>query len=136
MKARKASDHRIAVRDYNGHTEILEADELRVCVPTKECVKFWVTCASCVIAIGIGVFFMVYQGASGVYFAIGEAMLSLGIGVLIPGPKYEKVLPKAGSRSRPATPSRDSGRDSTTPDADRASHRHEHEVSIESPEGV
>lgn len=103
---RKQSDHVIAFQDGDGHMQTVRADEMRVCVPTSECMKFWVTVGACVVAVGIGVFFMVYQGPTSAYFAIGEGLLALGIGVLIPGPDYSKILPKRSSVSRPGSPAR------------------------------
>lgn len=102
MEIQRKDSHTIAIRDYDGHVSFLEADEVRLCVPTSKCIKFWVTVASCLVAIGIGIFFMVFQGTASAYFFIGEGLLGLGIGVLIPGPKYETIAPRHSIR--PAKP--------------------------------
>ena len=103
---RKTSEHRIAVRDCDGNMEIVEADEIRVCVPTAACLKFWATIASCLIAMGLGVFMMIWGGQSSDLFKVGEALVALASGVLLPGPEYHKVLPKKKKpqrrRRRPA----------------------------------
>ena len=99
------SNHTIAIFDADGHLHRVEADEIRMCAPTAKCIKFWVQTFSCLLCMGIGVFFMVWQGAQSVYFNIGEALLALGVGILIPSPKYEHVLPKSIT-SRPASPAR------------------------------
>ena len=103
---RKTSNHRIAVKDCDGNTEIIEADELRVCVPTAACLKFWATIASCIIAMALGTFMMIWGGQSSDLFKVGEALVALASGVLLPGPEYHKVLPKKKKpvrrRRRPA----------------------------------
>lgn len=81
--ARKS--HSIAIEGFDGKTEIVEADELRVCVPTKECIQFWATIVACFVVIGLGVFFMIFQGPTSAYYSVGLAMIGLGSGVLIPG---------------------------------------------------
>ncbi len=91
---RKTSDHRIAVRDCDGNTEIVEADEIRVCLPTAACLKFWATIASCMVTMGLGTFMMIWGGQASDLFKIGEALVALAAGVLLPGPEYHKVLPK------------------------------------------
>jgi len=74
--------------------EIVEADEIRVCVPTAACLKFWATIASCMVAMGLGTFLMIWGGEASGLFKAGEALLAAAAGVLIPGPEYHKVLPK------------------------------------------
>lgn len=88
----KFSGHRIGIVDADGEMSVVEADELRICVPTAKCIKFWANFFACLVAIGIGIFFMVFQGPTSVYFYIGEGLLSLGIGILIPSPKYENLV--------------------------------------------
>jgi len=110
------SVHSIALRDpFNGHTTVVEADEIHLCIPTRECVQFWVTVAACLIALALGVFFMVWQGSQSAYFFIGEGLLGLSIGVLIPGPDYRSM--RQPTRSRPGSPNRDAEPEPTHPHA-------------------
>lgn len=114
--------HTIAIYDADGNIRTVEADQIKMCAPTSKCVKFWVQTIACVITIGIGIFFMIYQGASSIYFNIGEALLAMGIGVLIPSPKYEHVIPKHVLTSRPVTPIlEESEREPTRPGEDSLS---------------
>ena len=94
MAIRKFSDHRIAVRDFDGNMSVVEADEIRVCVPTAACLKFWMTCMSCLVGIGVAIFLMVYQGSESAYFKAGASLLGVSVGILIPGPAYTAILPK------------------------------------------
>jgi hypothetical protein len=106
---------RIAIYDADGNLHQIEADEVHMCAPTSKCIKFWATILCAVLVMGIGIFFMVFQGATGVYFSIGEALLALGVGVLIPSPNYKDVIPKVILTSRPVSPvlvEQDSGEDS------------------------
>lgn len=99
------TEQKIALRDFNGNIVVVEADEVRLCVPTRECIQFWVTVAACVLALALGVFFMVFDGTQSAYFFIGEGLLGLSVGVLIPGPDYRSM--RQQTRSRPGTPVRD-----------------------------
>lgn len=118
MARRVDSAHRIAVSDFDGHVRVIKADELRVCMPTRECAQFWVTIVACFFGAGLGVFFMVWGGQASTYFEVGLGLLSVSVGILIPGPDYGKVLPKRSS-SRAPTPERES----TDPD-ERREHKH------------
>lgn len=83
---KKQSDHQIAIHGFDGEeAQIITADEIRFCVPTKKCVQFWATIIACFIAIAIGVVFMLISNDTQQLFAIGQALLCLGCGVLIPG---------------------------------------------------
>lgn len=93
LETREDSEHRIAIHDFNGNVRYIEADELVFCVPTKACVQFWATLIGAIIAIGIGVFFMIWRGESSVYFPIGSALLGTGLGVLMPSPDYKALKP-------------------------------------------
>lgn len=101
MKKERKDSHTIALRGMDGVVELVQADEIRVCVPTKDCVQFWVTVGTCIVCIGIGVFFMAWQGYGSPYFVIGQALLTLALGVLIPGPNYQKILPKKVPGNQP-----------------------------------
>lgn len=90
----RKTSHTIAVTGFDGKSSIVEADEIRVCVPTKECIQFWATVIACFLAIAVGVFFMVFQGTGSTYYSVGLALLGLGTGVLIPGPSYGSMVVK------------------------------------------
>jgi len=100
----RKSSHTIAVFDADGIMHRVEADEIRMCAPTSKCITFWVQCVCALLVIGLGTFFMIFQGATSTFFPIGSSLLSLGIGILIPSPKYENIIPKRLSSSRPSTP--------------------------------
>lgn len=100
MEPVKENSHKILIIDADGHRDIYEADQIKICVPTARCVKFWATFVACLIGIGVGMFFMIFQGAESAYFPIGNTILTLAIGVLIPGPEYESVIPKKISPGR------------------------------------
>ncbi len=100
------SEHRIAVSDYSGHIQVVKADEIRVCVPTIECMRFWVTSIICLIGIGAGLLLMLWSTADSGFFKAGEAIAAMAMGILIPGPDYSSVLPKRKRKKRrPASPS-------------------------------
>lgn len=94
MKPVQRESHIIAVSSFNGKTKLVDADEVRVCVPTKECLQFWVSVCTCAASMILGVFFMIYQGTTSVYFNIGLSLLLFAIGTLTPGPNYQAILPK------------------------------------------
>jgi len=89
-----ADERRIAIHRFNGEIEIVHADELRICVPTKECVQFWLTCLGSIICIAMGIFFMIFEGSDSTYFPIGSALLGTGVGGLIPSPNYKEIMPR------------------------------------------
>lgn len=91
---KRKDSHTIAVTGFDGKNDILEADEIRVCVPTKECIQFWATVIACFLAMAIGVFFMVFQGTGSAYYSVGLSLLGLATGVLIPGPSYGSMVVK------------------------------------------
>ncbi len=108
--------------------EIVEADEIRVCVPTAACLKFWATIVSCIVSMALGTFLMIWGGEASGLFKAGEALVALAAGVLLPGPEYHKVLPKkkrsvrrrrrVAKRSRSAPPAV-AGLESTASCADK-----------------
>lgn len=102
-RPRRNESHTIAVFDADGKMHTVEADEIRMCAPTTKCVTFWVQCFSALLVIGLGTFFMIFQGSTSTFFPIGSSLLSLGVGILIPSPKYGNVIPKRLSSSRPST---------------------------------
>jgi hypothetical protein len=81
--------HSIAVTGFDGEdAQIIHADELRVCVPTKQCIQFWATIIACFVAVVIGVVLMTVWPPTSAYFPIGNTMMGMGIGVLIPGDAF------------------------------------------------
>lgn len=81
--------HSIAVNRFSGgEPMIVEADEYRVCVPTKDCVQFWATIVVCFAAIVFSAVMMVVQGPSSPLFYLWEAVFALAWGVLVPSPNY------------------------------------------------
>lgn len=78
-------EHSIAIGGFDGKMEIVDADEIRVCVPTRACIQFWATIIACFVVVALGVFFMIYQGQGSAYYSVGLTMIGLGSGVLIPG---------------------------------------------------
>lgn len=88
----KKASHTIAIQNFDGETEIVEADELRFCLPNKTCIQFWAMMISCFLMIVIGIAFMTIWGPLSPYFFIGEAMMSTSLGILIPSPNYKKVF--------------------------------------------
>lgn len=91
----------IAILDFDGKIQYVKTDKLRFCLPTMKCVQFWATIVTCFICIGLGVFFMLFDPGDAetkrTYFNVGEAMVALGIGVLIPGPNFGSMKPKTVS---------------------------------------
>lgn len=89
----RKESHKIFIAGFTREDDrIVDADEIRVCLPNKTCIQFWVTVVSCFIAMGLGIFLMIYQRTDATLFAIGEALLSVAIGVLFPSPEYTKVF--------------------------------------------
>jgi hypothetical protein len=124
MEEEAPPEHRIAIHNFDGTNQVVEADELRVCVPTKECLKFWATLVACFIAMAIGIFFMLYDGTESDYFPIGEALLVLGAGVLIPGPDFASMRHTPAATHSDAEPER-------TPHRQRSNDREESYVESE-----
>lgn len=87
-------EHRIAIRNFDGSTTIHEADELRMCVPTRACVIFWAETIAAFLCMIVGIIFLAVFPSSNVEFHIGEALLALGVGVLIPSPDAQSMRPK------------------------------------------
>lgn len=100
--AKNPSEHVIAVANFDGSVTKVEANELRVCVPTRECIQFWAHTIACVVAVIAGLLMMCLFRATGpipdsAVFQAGASLLSLGIGVLIPNPAYGALVKKAPS---------------------------------------
>jgi hypothetical protein len=86
QEPKKMSEHSIAIHGFDGEaTQVIDADEIRFCVPTKTCIQFWATIIACFVAVAIGVVFMLIPDTTGKLFPIGNSLLCLGCGVLIPG---------------------------------------------------
>jgi len=90
--AEQSASHTIAIQTFEGETQIIEADELRVCLPNKACIQFWVMIITCFAMVVIGIVFMTAWDPLSPYFFIGEAMMTTALGILIPSPDYKKVF--------------------------------------------
>lgn len=101
-KSKVVQKHSTGILDIDtGKVTIYDTENIRVCVPTWKCMQFWATFLACLIAIGVGLFLMCWQGTNNPYFYTGESLLALGIGVLLPGPKFKDVLPKKTTDDSP-----------------------------------
>lgn len=79
-------ENTIAIAGFDGEaTQIIEADEIRFCAPTKKCIQFWAAIVTAFVAIGVGIALMLIDGTDSKYFATGSTLLGFGIGFLIPG---------------------------------------------------
>ena len=93
LPVEKKESHTIAIQTFSEGVKVIEADQLRVCVPTKECLQFWVHTAACIAAFIVGVVFMGIYDSATTKFAVGQGLLALAVGVLIPSPNYSDLLP-------------------------------------------
>jgi len=101
---KKPSEHSIAIANFDGSVTKVEANELRVCVPTRECIQFWAHTLACVVAVVVGAVLMALFRKTGsmpdeAVFQAGTGLMSLGIGVLIPNPAYGALVKKAPSNN-------------------------------------
>jgi len=96
-KKPEKGDSHIAIQHFDGKVEVVEATQLRVCVPTKECIIFWFHMLAAVFACLAGIVLMCVFRPTGLndsaIFQAGVAMLATGVGVLIPSPSYGSILP-------------------------------------------
>lgn len=87
----------IAIAGFHGDVQVVAAAQLKVCVPTKECIQFWFHMLAAVFACLAGIALMCVFRTTGLndppVFQAGVAMLALGVGVLIPSPSYGSILP-------------------------------------------
>jgi len=88
-----------AIVTADGDIQVVKATNVRVCVPTAKCAKFWAQFAICVLAIVVGVFLVAYFPSSTVQFNVGIGLLTLGIGNMLPSPQFADILPKTSSTS-------------------------------------
>ena len=95
----------IAIADFaNGDTRVVEADRLYLCVPTKDCVQFWVMICACAIVAGVGLVLMIVRGTADNLFYLWEALFALSFGVLVPSPNYSSAFKKKKDGGIPTVP--------------------------------
>ncbi len=86
------SGHTIAIDNFDGGPPtVIEADEFRACVPTRDCIQFWITLGACLFCMIFSVIMMAIQG-QGPLFYLWEALLCTALGVLIPSPNYKTAF--------------------------------------------
>jgi len=93
----------IAIQNFDGSQTIVEADQYKICVPTRKCVQFWAQVFACFTAV---IFGLILVGLSlfsdnvsvvtiGNYTTItkdslamevGLSLFFLGFGILVPTP--------------------------------------------------
>ncbi len=94
--------HSIAVDNFEtGGVDIVEADEYRVCIPTKACVQFWATIVACFMCMVFALVVMPLSDANSVLFHLAGSLLGLAVGVLIPSPDYMSAF-KVPRNQKPA----------------------------------
>jgi len=88
----RESNHTIAVAGFDGGPPIIvEADEYRACVPTRDCIQFWITLSACMFCMVFSVVMMAVRGIDPLFY-VWEALLCLALGVLIPSPNYKTAF--------------------------------------------
>lgn len=88
-----------AIVTADGDISVVNAKNVRVCVPTAKCMKFWAQFAICVLAIVIGACLVGFFPVTDAKFNVGIGFLTLGIGNMLPGPQFTDILPKTSSTS-------------------------------------
>ncbi len=96
--------HSIAVDNFEtGGVDIVEADEYKVCIPTKACVQFWATIVACFMCMVFALVVMPLSDPNSVLFHLAGSLLGLAVGVLIPSPDYISAFKVPRNRT-PAAP--------------------------------
>ena len=97
--------HSIAVDNFEtGQVDIVEADEYRVCVPTKACVQFWATIVACFMCMVFALVIMPLSDPNSVLFHLAGSLLGLAVGVLIPSPDYISAFKVPRNQTATAPP--------------------------------
>lgn len=78
-----------AIPGFNGGpAEIVKADKIAICVPTKECIQFWFTMLTVAAGVITGTVMMILTPPQSSLFNMWEALALFCFGVLVPSPKY------------------------------------------------
>ena len=87
--------HVIATSSFkDGSTNIIEADELVLCIPTRDCVQFWATIIICFIVIILTIIGMALFPQDSALFNICVGFFGLAWGVLVPSPNAANMKKK------------------------------------------
>ena len=93
----------IAIQNFDGTQTVVEADEYKICVPTRKCVQFWAQIFACFMAVIFGLVLIgisLFSDNSSVItvgntttvtkdslaLEIGLSLFFLGFGILVPTP--------------------------------------------------
>ena len=85
---------RIAVQNFEGGTDIVEADEVKCCIAEKSCIQFWAQIIACAFVMIATLILMVIQGADSKLFYLWEGLFATSFGVLVPSPDYGSLIKK------------------------------------------
>ena len=95
----KAEDgHSIGISAFNnGEVQVVEVDEILLCMPTKDCVQFWVTIIVCGFVIILCIIGMALFQTDDPKFQICIGFFGLAWGVLVPSPNASKAFKRPSS---------------------------------------
>lgn len=96
----------MAIENFDGSITTVRANRLRVCRPTRECQSFWVMC---LVVIGVMFFagvMIIIEGPDSSNILIWVGLISAGLGVFIPSPKYKNATGKVSDAGTPTGPLR------------------------------
>lgn len=106
-ETRKSSPSRTestyAIPGFNGEeAQIVKADKIAICVPTKECIQFWFTMLTLAGGLITGTVMMILTDPQSTLFNMWEALALFCFGVLVPSPKYGALKVPAPNNPLPA----------------------------------
>lgn len=91
----KEDSHVIGVSSFKtGEITPVEVDELVLCVPTKDCVQFWVTIGVCALVVVITIIGIALLPVDDARFQVCIGFFGLAWGVLVPSPSYKTAFKK------------------------------------------
>jgi hypothetical protein len=92
-----------AITSWDGQApQVVKADKIAICVPTKACIQFWFT--MCAVAAGaiLGAAMMIIVGPDDKLFPMWEALALFCFGILVPSPNYGSLkIPGAKTGTTP-----------------------------------
>lgn len=94
----RKQSHAIMHFSGDGEPDMIEADEIHYCLPTQQCIQFWVTICTCLAAVVFSAVMMIVQGIESPLFYLWEAIFAVAWGVLVPGPNYSTAFKKPINR--------------------------------------